>query len=77
MLFHSSTVTTALHYLHWIGNLFNFLTVSVTLNFNFRSQRIGTDSPLRPHSSELRSLDLFLCVCVKDQVYSQRVRTVN
>jgi hypothetical protein len=30
------------------------------LNFNFRGQRIGTDSPLRPLSSELNSLDLFL-----------------
>ena len=47
------------------------------LNFNFRCQSTGTDSPLRPFSSELRSLDLFLCVCVKDQAYSQRVKPLN
>jgi len=47
------------------------------LNFNFRGQKIGMESPLCPLSSELRSLDLFLCVCVKVQAYSQMAKTLK
>jgi len=52
-------------------------SVCVCLNFNFHGQRIGTHSSLRPLSSELRSLDLFLRVCVKDQVYSKKSQNVE
>jgi hypothetical protein len=52
-------------------------SVRECLNFNFRGQSIGTESPLRPLSSELRPLDLFLCICVKDQEESQRFKMLN
>jgi len=62
MLFHGSTKTTIL-VLTLDGKPVQVAhSVRDCLNFNFRGQKIGTESPLHPLSSELRSLDLFLCL---------------